>query len=68
LGGALLDFMLSPRGRGLMDTAAGLPPLDQSLLQPYLRPIRLDPGLLVYLDRIKRENFLAEWDAAMTQP
>lgn len=68
LGGVLLDFMLGPQGRALIDGVADLPPLDQTALAPHLRPIRLDPGLLVYLDQIKRQNFLAEWDAAMTQP
>jgi len=68
LGGMLLDFMLAPQGRALIDGVADLPPLDQTALAPHLRPIRLDPGLLVYLDQIKRQNFLAEWDAAMTQP
>ncbi|MDN5788044.1 ABC transporter substrate-binding protein [Pseudorhodobacter sp.] len=68
LGGALLDFMLGVRGRALIDGVAGLPPMDKAALKPHLRPIRLDPGLLVYLDRIKRQNFLAEWDAAMVQP
>lgn len=68
LGGALLDFMLGAQGRALIDGVAELPPLDQTALAPHLRPIRLDPGLLVYLDQIKRHNFLAEWDAAMTQP
>jgi len=68
LGGVLFDFMLGPQGRALIDGVADLPPLDQTALAPHLRPIRLDPGLLVYLDQIKRQNFLAEWDAAMTQP
>ncbi|MGO4909507.1 ABC transporter substrate-binding protein [Pseudorhodobacter sp. W20_MBD10_FR17] len=68
LGGALLDFMLGAQGRALIDGVADLPPLDQAALAPHVRPIRLDPGLLVYLDRIKRRNFLDEWDAAMTQP
>lgn len=69
LGAELLDFMLggadgTPRAIG---GAASLP-LDQAALAPHLRPIRLDPGLLVYLDKIKRANFLGEWNAAMTQP
>ena len=68
LGGMLLDFMLGEEGRALIDGVAALPPLDQAALKPHLRPIRLDPGLLVYLDRIKRRKFLGEWDAAMTQP
>lgn len=68
LAGALLDFILGAQGQRLIGGDAGLPPLDQAALKPHLRPIRLDLGLLVYLDRIKRRNFLAEWDAAMTQP
>jgi len=30
-------------------------------------PIRLGPALMVYLDRLNRESFLAAWDAAMEQ-
>ncbi len=33
---------------------------------PY-RPIQLGPGLLVYLDRLKRARFLGEWRSAITQ-
>jgi iron(III) transport system substrate-binding protein len=33
-----------------------------------LRPITLGPGLLVYLDRLKRQQFLREWEAAIVQP
>jgi iron(III) transport system substrate-binding protein len=33
-----------------------------------LRPIQLGPGLLVYLDRLKRRQFIEEWEAAMVQP
>ncbi len=32
-----------------------------------LRPIQLGPGLLVYLDRLKRRQFLEEWSAALVQ-
>lgn len=32
-----------------------------------LRPIRMGPGLLVYLDRLKRAGFLREWEAAILQ-
>ena len=31
------------------------------------KPIRLDTGLLVYLDYLKRKNFLREWNAALLQ-
>ena len=30
-----------------------------------LRPIRLGPGLLVFLDGLKRQRFLQEWEAAV---
>jgi len=30
-----------------------------------LRPIRLGPGLLVFLDNLKRRRFLQEWEAAV---
>jgi len=32
-----------------------------------LRPIRLGPGLLVFLDDLKRRSFLQEWEAAVLQ-
>ena len=69
-GGAFLDFLLSPEGRSLISAQAGLPPIDAAALaaQPHLRPIRLDSGLLVYLDALKRKAFLEEWRAAMIQP
>jgi iron(III) transport system substrate-binding protein len=69
LGGAFLDFMLRPEGRRLVRDAAGLPPIDETALAngPHLRPMRLDPGLLVFLDRIKRRAFLEEWSSALSQ-
>ena len=70
LGGAFIDFLLSTRGRALMATETRLPPIDGEKLadEQYLRPIRLGPGLLVYLDQIKRQNFLRDWTAALVQP
>ena len=68
-GGAFLDFLLSARGQALIRDRAGLPPIHEAALSasPHLRPIRLDAGLLVYLDRLKRQAFLTEWSSAMSQ-
>lgn len=65
-GGALLAFLLSPEGRAVL-AEAGLPPIDEAALAraPHLRPIRLDPGLLVFVDPLMRAGFLAEWTAAL---
>lgn len=69
-GRAFLDFLLSDAGQRLIDEETGLPPIDETALAaaPHLRPIRLDPGLLVYVDPIKRRNFIDEWTAALIQP
>lgn len=70
LGGAFLDFLLSPDGRRLIADKAGLPPIDEAALAAgqHLRPIRLDPGLLVFVDPLKRQRFLNEWNAALIHP
>ena len=44
--------------------AAGFPAEAAASAQP----ITLGPALLVFLDRMKRERFLADWDAAVRQP
>lgn len=69
LGGAFLDYLLGGEGRALMRDKAGLPPIDEAALAgaPHLRPMRLDPGLLVFLDRLKRRDFLEEWAATLSR-
>lgn len=70
LGALVLRFLLSGEGRALFAGPARLPPVDPSAFAraTHLRPIRLDPGLLVPLDRMMRRQFLDEWTAAMVQP
>lgn len=67
LAGDFIDFLVGASGRELIENQAGLPPIDGDALakQQHFRPINLGPGLLVYLDRIKRERFLKEWTDAM---
>ncbi len=68
-GAAFLDFMISQAGQQRLAETTGLPPIDEAALSaaPHLRPIRLDLGLLVYVDPVKRRNFLSEWAAAVIQ-
>jgi iron(III) transport system substrate-binding protein len=68
LGAALLDFLLGDTAQTLMGPIPTVTPRARSALPPHMRPIRLDTGLLVHLDRIKRTGFLREWDGAMVQP
>jgi len=65
--GDFIDFLLSSAGRTLLEAEAGLPPLDPGRVEgaDRRRPITLGPGLLVYLDRLKRERFLKAWTAAV---
>lgn len=70
LGIMFLRFLLSPTGRDIQAQATGQAALNDDAFrrQPYLRPIRLDPGLLAHLDAMTRARFLAEWTAALDQP
>lgn len=75
--GRFLDYLLSPRGQSMLARHVGLQPVlranaagDGAPLGPQardgarvraLRPIPLGPGLLVYLDALKRRQFLDAW-------
>ena len=66
----LLAYLLSDAGQTAIEGLAQLPRIsEQGLMsRPHQKPIRMDPGLLVYVDPIKRQRFLAEWSAAVLQP
>ncbi|MFN3147318.1 MAG: ABC transporter substrate-binding protein [Paracoccaceae bacterium] len=65
----MVDFLATLGRRPDVVAASGLPPIDDAALRGNvaLRPIRLGPGLLVYLDRLKRRSFLRNWEASITQ-
>jgi iron(III) transport system substrate-binding protein len=67
--GAMIDMLA---GLGLRETPGGwhLPPLISSDMGDAagFGPIRLGPGLMVYLDPLNRRAFLSEWKDAMEQP
>ena len=74
-----LEYLLSLRGQEVLYTKSGLPPVRQEIDSVYqrlgiseaqvglLRPIALGPGLLVYLDRQKRERLLAIWRGTLSK-
>ena len=64
-----LAYLLSERGQSHMTKTTGLlsPKSQSKLNQSNFKPIRLDTGLLVYLDRLKRKRFLREWNEALVQ-
>ncbi|MXQ09228.1 extracellular solute-binding protein [Alphaproteobacteria bacterium GH1-50] len=66
---AMVDFLARLGGRPDLVRASGLPAIDDAALRDNvaLRPIRLGPGLLVFLDRLKRRTFLRNWEASITQ-
>lgn len=66
----LLSFLLSPDAQSLIAQNAGVALIPGTGPAPsvHLRPIRLDAGLLVYSDQLRRASLLAEWNAAMVQP
>ena len=64
---AFLDFLLSIAWRKPPPPSFLFPnkteeEVDQS---SNLRPIRLGPGLLVHLDKLKRSRFIKEWEASL---
>jgi len=66
--GAMLDALLA-EGMGSTRASTSLPPLrpPQDAQPQAFGPIRLGPGLLVYLDRLNRQTFVEQWENAMEQ-
>ena len=64
-----LKFLLSDLGQAFIEENTGMLSLTSELLvkNRHFRPIRLDTGLLVYLDRLKQDRFLDEWKEALIQ-
>ena len=71
-----VDYLVSLRGQAAVAATPGMRALvqagGQSSFPPDFaasaQPITLGPALLVFLDRMKRERFLADWGAAVRQP
>jgi len=69
LGIEFLQFLYSIEGQKLLDQKAKLPALNNAAITKLANKklIRLDSGLLVFLDKLKKTNFLQEWEAALIQ-
>ncbi|MCF8482023.1 MAG: ABC transporter substrate-binding protein [Rhodospirillum sp.] len=77
---AFVQFLLSVEGQSLIGTTSSLIPLSESArVQDAVRaltegirvapvPIKLGPGLLVYLDTMKKKAFLGNWGASIRPP
>jgi iron(III) transport system substrate-binding protein len=77
--GLFIDFLLSREGQELIAGPASLYSLRTDIqgestaatlrrdAKGPLIPINLGPGLLVYLDRMKRQGFLERWRRAMAR-
>lgn len=78
LGALFVAFLLSDDGQRLIAESPLIPirpaagPENEPMARLRARtatflPIRLGPGLLTYLDALKRERFLASWEAALAR-
>ena len=69
LAGLFIDHLLSSSLDASKAEDFPFPTLQRDVLEQEtaLRPIRLGPGLMVYLDRLKRKNFLKAWENAILQ-
>lgn len=77
LGKEMLAFLMSARGQTIMAQEVKLPALHpeisgentaSAMRQKFgaqLRPISISPGLIVYLDQVKRARFISKWNEAL---
>lgn len=65
----MIDFLITLNQRPDLVRRSGLPAIEPATFQANtaLRPIRFGPGLLVFLDQIKRRNFLRSWESSLLQ-
>lgn len=78
LGASFLDFLISRRGQEVISRDLRLPALHPDLsgentaaglraqARGRLRPVPVTPGLVVYLDQVKRERLISRWNAALS--
>lgn len=64
-----IDFLLGLGSRPGLVERSGLPAIGTLSAEENtaLRPIRFGPGLLVFLDQLRRRHFLKSWDSSLVQ-
>ena len=63
-----LKFLLSNIGQKILEQKGMLSIKNREIFKKgNIKLIRLDTGLLVYLDKLKRERFISEWNEALFQ-
>jgi iron(III) transport system substrate-binding protein len=79
LGQAFLEFFMSAEGQAIMAEQLQIAALNPAVLGPntatamqealgdQLRPTPVSPGLMVYLDQVKRTRLIARWNDALIQ-
>ncbi|MGJ8528092.1 ABC transporter substrate-binding protein [Maritalea sp.] len=67
--GRMIDFLVRLEGHPELSAQTGLPPIQRVAQSTgtVLRPIRLGPGLLVFLDKLRRETFVRSWTSSIEQ-
>ena len=67
--GLMIDFLSQLINYPELTAKTGLPAIDSAAVESRTttRPIRLGPGLLVFLDTMRRENFLRGWVSSISQ-
>ncbi len=80
LAAQFIDYLLSPRGQEVVADRSALYAISSGIKREAsasglrsstaapLHPIALSPALLVFLDRLKRERFLQQWQSAILLP
>jgi iron(III) transport system substrate-binding protein len=80
LGRLFLQFFMSAEGQTIMARQLQIASLNpavtgentanamQEVLGPQLRPVPVSPGLMVYLDQVKRARTIARWNETLRAP
>lgn len=80
LGRLFLQFFMSAEGQTIMARQLQIASLNpdvtgentanamQAMLGPQLRPVPVSPGLMVYLDQVKRARTIARWNETLRTP